>query len=73
LGPACALFSESNARLIVSVAAEHAQDFEATLRGQMCQRIGEVTRAPRLEITVAKLRLELDLDALNAAFSVGGA
>lgn len=37
------LFSESNGRIVVEVAPEHAADLEAIMRGLPCTRIGETT------------------------------
>jgi phosphoribosylformylglycinamidine synthase len=48
LAPAALLFSESPCRLVVTVAPDHAADFEAALAGLPCHPLGEVTRAPRL-------------------------
>ena len=45
-----ALFAESSCRFLMEVAAEHAEAFEAVLRGAPCQRVGKVTEIPMVVI-----------------------
>ena len=44
------LFSESNTRFLCEVAADKATEFESTLAGVSCARIGEVVQGPRLTV-----------------------
>jgi phosphoribosylformylglycinamidine synthase len=50
LPPDAALFSESNGRLVVTVAASDAEAFAARFEGLACRLVGEVTRGPRLVV-----------------------
>ena len=47
------LFSESQSRLLVTVRPEQQAAFEALFAGQVSSLIGEVTAAPRLQLTLA--------------------
>lgn len=51
--PATRLFSESNSRFLVEVAAEQSAAFEAAMAAVPVARIGETTGQPRLTITAA--------------------
>jgi phosphoribosylformylglycinamidine (FGAM) synthase-like enzyme len=63
------LFSESNGRLIVSVAAEHAARFEAALTGHACRRLGRVLAERRLTIQHGgRAVADVPLSSLRAAF-----
>jgi phosphoribosylformylglycinamidine synthase len=42
------LFSESNSRFLIEVAAEARERFEALAKGKACSQIGTVTKAPQL-------------------------
>jgi phosphoribosylformylglycinamidine synthase II len=45
------LFSESNSRFLIEVAAVDQEDFEAHMRGKNCSLIGKVTKTPKLVVT----------------------
>jgi phosphoribosylformylglycinamidine synthase len=42
------LFSESNSRFLIEVAAEEKDQFETLAKGKVCSQIGKVTQAPQL-------------------------
>jgi phosphoribosylformylglycinamidine synthase len=64
------LFSESNSRLVVTVAANNAVDFERIMNGAVWARIGEVTDSPRLVCLGADehVVIEADIVELKAAW-----
>jgi phosphoribosylformylglycinamidine synthase len=64
-----ALFSESNGRFVVTVAASDSAAFEALFDGLACRRIGDVTAAKTLRVThKGARRVEVAIDALKAAY-----
>ena len=58
------LFSESQSRLLVTVRPEHQAAFEALFADQTVSLIGEVTAAPRLQLTLAGQTI-IDSDILE--------
>jgi phosphoribosylformylglycinamidine synthase len=58
------LFSESQSRLLVTVRPEQQAAFEALFAGQVASLIGEVTAAPRLQLTLAGQTI-IDSDILE--------
>ena len=69
LPPDVALFSESNGRFLVTVAAGDAAAFERSFAGLACRRVGSVTEAPRLRVTLrGRMRVELSLAAMKTSF-----
>jgi phosphoribosylformylglycinamidine synthase len=67
-----ALFSESNGRFVVSVAAAHAEDFESRFAGLPCRRMGRVTGEPRLFLRRhGDILLDLPVEALREHFRRG--
>ena len=69
LPPDVALFSESNGRFVVTVAARDAAALEAIFRGLPCRRIGVVTAARSLRVTLGgKLGINLDVAAMKSAY-----
>ena len=69
LPPDVALFSESNGRFVVTVAARDAAAFEETFRGLPCCRIGTVTAAKSLRLTLGgNVRIDLDVEAMKSAY-----
>jgi phosphoribosylformylglycinamidine synthase len=64
-----ALFSESNGRLLVTVAADDADAFARAMRAHSCERVGVVTPEPRLVVhRNGNPRIDLDAAALSRAF-----
>ncbi len=64
-----ALFSESNARLLVEIRPADQARFEARFAGLPLARLGEVTREPRLTIgDEARPAVSLPLEQLCAAW-----
>ena len=64
-----ALFSESNGRFVVTVADGDRAAFESLFSGLACRRIGQVTAARTLYLTLGGARrLDLTVDALKAAY-----
>jgi phosphoribosylformylglycinamidine synthase len=64
-----ALFSESNGRFVVTVAASDSAAFEALFDGLACRRIGDVTAAKTLRVThKGARRVEVAIDALKTAY-----
>ena len=54
---------------MVTVAPEHADEFEAALKGSPCYRIGETSEEQVLRIVCADgSKVESDLDSLRAAW-----
>jgi len=70
LDPEALLFSESQGRLVVSVAPQHASAFERTLAGQIVARVGSVTARPQLVITSGGggALVDASLDVLTQAY-----
>jgi phosphoribosylformylglycinamidine synthase len=69
LPPEIALFSESNGRIVATVAPPDAAAFESLLSGSACCRIGVVTAEPRLRATLhGRIRVDVDLAAIASAF-----
>jgi len=69
LPPDVALFSESNGRFVVTVAPEDAFELEALFTGLACHRVGAVTAAPYVRVTLGgRLRVDLPVAALKAAY-----
>jgi phosphoribosylformylglycinamidine synthase subunit PurSL len=69
LAAAQALFSESNARFVVTVDPANAAAFEAVMAGSSFACVGAVTEAPRLTIKHAgALRLDAGVMELKAAW-----
>ena len=70
--PDIALFSESNARFVVSVAAGDAPKLERAMAGHACRRIGTVIDAPQLR---ARHRgrgvIDVELSDLRTSFRSG--
>jgi len=60
------LFSESNTRFICEIAPEYVVEFERTLAGVPCARIGEVVEEPRLRIVDAAAESDIVIDAAIA-------
>ena len=66
------LFSESNGRFIVTVAAADAESFEARFADLDCQRIGEVSDGDRLTIQRSDSTLiDLPIEQLRQRFKEG--
>jgi phosphoribosylformylglycinamidine (FGAM) synthase-like enzyme len=64
-----ALFSESNGRILVTVAAEQAGLFAKRFDGLPCHQVGQVTAEPRLAVRAGeRVLIDLDAAALTAAF-----
>ena len=64
-----ALFSESNGRFVVTVAESDAAAFATVFRGLACHRIGTVTEARTVRVSVGGARrVELAIDAMKAAY-----
>jgi phosphoribosylformylglycinamidine synthase len=69
LSPDVALFSESNGRFVVTVAPNDAAAFTAHFGSLPCRRIGVVTSAPSLRLTLGgTLRVDLAVAAMKAAY-----
>jgi phosphoribosylformylglycinamidine synthase len=69
LPPDVALFSESNGRFVVMVAAKDAAAFSEHFAGLACRRIGVVTSAAFLRVKIGgKARVELSIAAMKAAY-----
>ena len=69
LPPDVALFSESNGRFVVTVAERDVAALEAIFHGLPCRRIGAVTAAQSLRVTLGgKLRISLDVAAMKSAY-----
>ncbi len=67
-----ALFSESNGRFVVTLAADQAEDFERHIEGTAWSRTGVVTDEPRLVIRRdGQTLVDSDLDSLRARFKEG--
>jgi phosphoribosylformylglycinamidine synthase len=67
-----ALFSESNGRFVVSLAADRAAEFERQMEGTACRRAGVVTDGSRLVIRRdGKHLIDSDLDSLRSRFKEG--
>lgn len=65
----CALFGETNGCLLVEVAADQAQAFEAALLGHPIRRAGQVRDDDRLRLTVAgRVMVDLPVTALVKAW-----
>ncbi|MCH8843205.1 MAG: phosphoribosylformylglycinamidine synthase [SAR324 cluster bacterium] len=64
------LFSETPSRLVVTVASQHIDDFEAHLDGLPCHCLGHVSESARLRITgdSGETWLEVSLADLKAAW-----
>ena len=63
------LFSESNARFLISTSARDAEELKRRFDGLPCLRIGTVTELPRLVARVEGVeRICLDVERLKAAF-----
>ena len=64
-----ALFSESNGRFVVTVAARDAAALEAHFQGLACRRIGTVVAEPRLRATLCGAgRIDLGVAAMKTAY-----
>ncbi len=69
LPPEIALFSESNGRIVATVAPGDAPAFEALLSGSACRRIGVVTAEPRLRATLrGRIRVDVAVSDMTSAF-----
>ena len=69
LPPDVALFSESNGRFVVTVAPQDTAAFSELFAGLPCRRIGVVTSAAVLRLTLAGTpRVELPIAAMKAAY-----
>jgi phosphoribosylformylglycinamidine synthase len=69
LPPDVALFSESNGRFVVTVATGDAAAFEAHFRGLACRRVGTVTAAKHVRVTLGgTLRVDLPIAAMKTSF-----
>jgi len=67
-----ALFSESNGRFVVSLAADQAEEFERRMEGTAWCRAGVVTDEPRLVIRRdGRLLVDSDLGSLRSRFKEG--
>jgi phosphoribosylformylglycinamidine (FGAM) synthase-like enzyme len=67
-----ALFSESNGRFVVTVATDHAADFEARMTGCCWCRAGVVSAEPRLVIhRGGRTLVDCGLDSLRSRFKEG--
>jgi phosphoribosylformylglycinamidine synthase len=64
------LFSESNSRFVVEVAASHAGEFEARMAGVPCVCVGRVTDGRELQVTglESETVLLVGVDELKAAW-----
>jgi len=66
---AVALFSESQSRIVVTVAKSQAKAFESLFAGQACHRLGEVTADRRFVVRTGKqVRVDASIDDLKAAW-----
>ncbi len=64
-----ALFSESNGRFVVTVAAGDAAAFESHFAGLACRRIGRVTAAGPLRVTIgARRRIEVSIESMKRSY-----
>ncbi len=69
LTPAAALFSESNARFVVTVAPPDAAAFETLLAGKPVQRVGVVTQEPKLVVRRrGRVLIDRDVAILKASY-----
>ncbi len=67
--PTHALFSESNTRFLIEVAAEQTDRFEQCLAEQPCRRLGRVVTAPELTIRCGEaITLQTDLAPCQRAW-----
>ena len=67
-----ALFSESNGRFVVTLAADQTEDFERQMEGTACCRAGVVTDEPRLLIRRdGRALVDSDLASLRSRFKEG--
>jgi phosphoribosylformylglycinamidine synthase len=64
-----ALFSESQGRILVSIASRHRKDFEKNMKGNSFVLIGKVTKNPKVKISGRKGKKIVDLDVSRAAES----
>ena len=62
------LFSESQGRLILSVARSAQKEFEKAMKGIPLSNIGEVVQAASLSIALPKEKVELPLSALTESY-----
>ena len=63
------LFSESQGRILCSVAPQNKKDFESLLEGTPCVNIGEVTGSGKIEITSGGATvISLEIDEAAAAY-----
>jgi len=59
------LFSESQSRFVVTIAARKARDFEKIMRGVPCGRVGKVTDSPELRISEGEKRTIISADIFD--------
>lgn len=62
------LFSESQGRVLVSVAPKNTRAFLRAMKGCVCTKLGVVSKKPRLDIRLAGTRLTLPLSSLDRAY-----
>ncbi len=67
-GDTAAFFSESQGRLVVSVAPKRARDFERMMQGVSCVRIGSVSRDGVIRLRGKKHTVELPVDTALRAY-----
>jgi phosphoribosylformylglycinamidine synthase subunit PurSL len=62
------LFSESQGRIVVSVAAQKAAAFENVMAGVACKRIGEVTKEQSITIVDGNKKIAMPLKKISTAY-----
>jgi phosphoribosylformylglycinamidine synthase II len=62
------LFSESQGRILASVAPQNAEAFERAMKGVAFTKIGETTEKPRISITLARTNVTSSLGELTRAY-----
>jgi phosphoribosylformylglycinamidine synthase len=69
LPPDVALFSESNGRFVVTVAAKDARELEAVFAGLPCRRLGSVTEEPQLRVRIGgRLRVDVTVASMKRPY-----
>ena len=67
-----ALFSESAGRILVTVAPESAARFEKAMKGNICAKIGKVTKGERVRVTGRETKSLVNLTLKDAAKAYHG-
>jgi phosphoribosylformylglycinamidine synthase len=63
------LFSESNSRFLIEVAAKARYQFETLAKGKACSEIGKVTKTPQLRIRGLNAKTVVDIPVKELAAS----